>query len=569
MDANWDLYNYHLYNPFALLEGKRTIDFAPAGMQTYFNPLLDLPYFLAIQHLPPALVGFAMGFLHGIAFILLAAIACNALHDLPGKKRNRTAIVLALAGVLTANFLSELGNTMGDNTTALFVLGGIALLARRWQAIESSSGRAAVASAGALIGIAAGLKPTNATYAIAACIALLAAPLPAGGRLRVASLYACAAVAGFAAAAGYWSWTMWSAFGNPLFPQFGNLFPNPLAAAIAVGDTSWRPRGVVEGLLWPFVISLDAKRVGQQPLHQVVWAVAYALFIGWGVIAGRDVVRRRSGAALSSINVFLLTFVGAGFLAWTAIFSIYRYLVPIELLAPLAIFVLCRRIFVDGVAEKAAATLLAFSTLVVVAGGVKTWGHNGWTAEPYRIDVPPLADPSRATAVIVGEEQPMAWLAIGFPAQVAFTEIGGNFPEGPAFRERIRQIVERRGGSAHAIVQGHYDASGEREIRLRRILASLGLTSGERSCRFLQSAVRTLRLRAEVTLIAQSVDGRSCDVILPVGTRRDIDAENHAAREAAAAVLSRYGFQMRSETCTLHEARLGDAIRRYQWCAIS
>ena len=30
-DTNWDLYNYHLYNPFALLNGKLDIDFFAAG----------------------------------------------------------------------------------------------------------------------------------------------------------------------------------------------------------------------------------------------------------------------------------------------------------------------------------------------------------------------------------------------------------------------------------------------------------------------------------------------------------------------------------------------------------
>jgi hypothetical protein len=41
-DRNWDQLNYHIYNAFALLNDKLSIDLAPAGMQTYFNPLLVL-----------------------------------------------------------------------------------------------------------------------------------------------------------------------------------------------------------------------------------------------------------------------------------------------------------------------------------------------------------------------------------------------------------------------------------------------------------------------------------------------------------------------------------------------
>jgi hypothetical protein len=44
-DANWDLQNYHFYGPWALLEGRAFgWDIAAAQLQTYLNPLLDLPF---------------------------------------------------------------------------------------------------------------------------------------------------------------------------------------------------------------------------------------------------------------------------------------------------------------------------------------------------------------------------------------------------------------------------------------------------------------------------------------------------------------------------------------------
>ena len=52
-DANWDLKNYHIYIPYAFMHGRLGLDVAPAQMaqmQTYLNPLLDIPYFLlAVQ----------------------------------------------------------------------------------------------------------------------------------------------------------------------------------------------------------------------------------------------------------------------------------------------------------------------------------------------------------------------------------------------------------------------------------------------------------------------------------------------------------------------------------------
>ncbi len=43
-DRNADLINYHLYNAFAFLNNKH-YDFAVAGLQSFFNPLIDLPYY--------------------------------------------------------------------------------------------------------------------------------------------------------------------------------------------------------------------------------------------------------------------------------------------------------------------------------------------------------------------------------------------------------------------------------------------------------------------------------------------------------------------------------------------
>jgi hypothetical protein len=44
-DNNWDLRNYHYYNPFAFVTGRIGYDFAPAQRQSYLNPLLDLPFY--------------------------------------------------------------------------------------------------------------------------------------------------------------------------------------------------------------------------------------------------------------------------------------------------------------------------------------------------------------------------------------------------------------------------------------------------------------------------------------------------------------------------------------------
>ena len=56
MDANWDLRNYHLYNPHAWLTGRDSLDVAAAQLQSFHNPLLDVPLYLLVSSGAPTLL---------------------------------------------------------------------------------------------------------------------------------------------------------------------------------------------------------------------------------------------------------------------------------------------------------------------------------------------------------------------------------------------------------------------------------------------------------------------------------------------------------------------------------
>src|ERR1043166_1027656 len=72
-DASFDLLNYHLYNALAFVQGRMNQDLAPAGIQTYLNPLVDLPYYFYITYFNdfPRLVAFLMGLYAGLAAFFL------------------------------------------------------------------------------------------------------------------------------------------------------------------------------------------------------------------------------------------------------------------------------------------------------------------------------------------------------------------------------------------------------------------------------------------------------------------------------------------------------------------
>src|SRR5450830_1619333 len=114
-DDNWDLKNYHLYNPFALLNGKIGFDLAPAQWQSYFNPTLDLLYYGLTKTMPAPFAGFLMGVLHGLNFLLVLAIARLAIPTGATGIQIGTPTMLALAAIASPGFLAQIGNSMGDN----------------------------------------------------------------------------------------------------------------------------------------------------------------------------------------------------------------------------------------------------------------------------------------------------------------------------------------------------------------------------------------------------------------------------------------------------------------------
>lgn len=451
-DSNFDLQNYHLYNPYAWLNGRIGRDLAAAGLQSYFNPLLDVPYYVLSQRWPAPLLGFVMGAFQGLAGVAVYLIARRLL---PASKQ--APMWLAIAGVFTANFWTELGNTMGDNGTATLVLAGILFAV---VAVKRGDGARAtqwlLLVGGLFAGAATGLKLTNAPFAVALGVAALAAwPGAWFARIRSAVSLGVGAAVGFISVGGYWLWRMWAQFGNPLFPQFGRVFTNPLTGNGGISDTSWLPTHWWEYLAWPIIMSVNPLRVGQLHLHSSIWPVFYALMIATVVIWVIARIRLKSvqgvqlrGTGAGSAQALVVWFVVVGYALWMMLFSISRYLVAADLLVPLASWILISQFNLTGRWQQAAIGVLALCAVFTLSGPRRIWEHNRWASQAFTVSTPALADPAR-TLIFMGSATPQAWMIPFFPSEVTFVEVGGAFPQGPGFLERV---VEMRKAAKYVYV---------------------------------------------------------------------------------------------------------------------
>jgi hypothetical protein len=568
-DANWDLYNYHLYNAFAWLHGKQQTDFAPAGMQSYFNPLLDTALYLLNTHLPSRVVGFLLGALHGLTFVLIVAIARQVWPSESSDTAYRLPVLIAAAGCLTANFLSGLGNSMGDDTTALLVLCGLLVALSNWRRLgeRTASAFGVAMASGLLIGFATGLKLTNAVFAVALCLSLLSYPGALSVRVRIAFLFGVGVLFGMAATTGYWMLHLWQQYGNPLYPQFGRFFPNPLTTAAAQGDVRWLPRNLVETLLWPFIITADSKRVGETPIRQVIWPILYLVVVWWAFarIAGRFAGKSR--VALEPKQRLVLLFVALSFVLWMKLFSIYRYIVPIEVLAPLVLVMLLDRLLPAHIARRASAWLLIAATAIVVTGGARTWGHEGWADPLYHAKLPPLVRSERTTVVIKSTTTGWAWIASLFPETVAFTQIDSSFPATDTFRAKIVALARERGGPSFALIDGAHNWREDNVNDVNSLVAAVGFTHSERGCNALRWAVSKLHLHAAVADPRDASE--ACHLGLRADDQIDLAARNRQLAADAAAAFDRAGFNFDPNSCKPYQAGIGKGVLAWQWCRIS
>lgn len=554
-DANWDLRNYHLYNGYAWLHDRLGQDLAPAQMQTYFAPLLDVLHYRLMAQWPAPLSGFLMGALHALLFVPLAAIAWQVLRGQP--QREWLAPLLALAGLGTGAFLSEFAGSMADNTTALPVLAALALVlhAQRRQATDTAWGGWLLA--GLLLGLAVSLKLTNAIYAVG----LAAAGLAGGGRwprrFGGVALLALSALLVFALLAGPWYWRVWEAFGNPLLPQFNGVFRAPLAQPVSVADTRWLPRTALEWLAWPLVFTFRPWRVSEIALFQSVWAVLYLLAL---VLLARAALRRRIAPserfeALPS----LLAFFGVAYLAWQSFFSIHRYLVVLEVLAPLVVWIACHHVLPNRRACSLAPWLVAFCALVSL-GGWNDWEHEPWAWKGFVVQAPPMAQAGRSAVLLVGDE-PQSWRIPFLPAAATYLSVASNFPESPVYAERVAALLAER-PEHYAMLPAVVDRKVQRVENMNAWAARLGLAE-QTDCRALRWLVaHGLRARLDDTASG------ACRLLPRPGTTRDVIAEDRAIQAAAGRKLERYGLVLDAASCRRLSSWIGQTDYPYQWCRV-
>lgn len=425
-DRNWDLLNYHFYTGYALLHGRNLQDIAAANLQSFLTPLANVLAYFSLQHLPFPFSAWSLLAIQLLSIPALVLIAREIGKGMGYAKVTLAEILALVLCVLAPLWWSELGTTFFSSTTAPLIFWGVYLLLREFSA--QSSLRRGLVIAGFLFGFAAGLKLTNAPFAVSATMSLIYLSYDRGLRhsFRNVSLFFLGGIVGFTITA-WWNWYLWHTWGSPLFPLYNAIFRSPYFDLVNFRDTRWHFTSVSDVITFIVQAAFGTGKTSEVPFTDARLLIIAVLLPGAFLC--------KPSIPFSRQAIVLLIFVLSGFGLWTALLAYQRYAIPIELLLGLVVWICILRIVErEWVRIVVLIFLTALSAYMV---RVPNWGHaeiGDGTRNPFSIEMPDHLSRTPARYLVVGV--PISYVLPSFHSDSVFYGVG--------FSNQVNNLITRR-----------------------------------------------------------------------------------------------------------------------------
>lgn len=331
-DFIWDLINYHYYNAWAFVHHRLGYDIAPAFVNTYFNPLIELPYYFMVQYWNeiPDLIMFCQGTWFGILMFIFYKI-CLFYFD-TSKECLSFVLTLLLAATGFATF-SQIGTSTNEIQVSVLILWGFYLILKHLDDIKRT--KIVWVTSGLLMGLALGLKPTVIPYCIAMGISLIIFMKPLNVSIKEISIFALSGLIGYLLVNGWWMWQLYEHFDNPFFPFLNKIFKSEYFDDMNFSDRRYIDIVWWKKLILPYLFAFHQKRrvVGETVFFDFRFALVYTIIlfqIAYYIIKNHKMTLDRRYLLAYAFGII-------AYLLWLSIFSILRYAIVLELLIAIVI----------------------------------------------------------------------------------------------------------------------------------------------------------------------------------------------------------------------------------------
>jgi len=381
--------------------------------------------------------------------------------DLDSRARLAATAAASIIGLTAAVGTGVIGTTMDEWPGAMFLIIALWLVARDLAHSRDVPLRTPVLFiAGLLCGVASGLKLTVATFSVTFCLTLLWRVHWRQPRWREAAWFAAGTAVGFVVAYGPWGSQLWSHFRNPVFPYGNQWFHSPWWEPNSPFPRVYGPHSVVEWLLFPFTLLAPPPFYVTEPQYvDARMPLIYALSLMALACAFVGPIARRVGGqgvatapviapAVAPLWRFIGLFFASSFILWTAQHSVYRYLVPLEILTGILIVGLLRYLLRPGVV--AAGVAVATIGLLVTTEPAE-WGRTAFAAKWFDVPIPRV---EANALILLASDAPMSYLLPYFPADARYLGVNNSITR-PSSRtgleDRIVDVIAKHSGPIYAL----------------------------------------------------------------------------------------------------------------------
>lgn len=491
-DLNWDYVNYHHYGAALMLEDRWQQDYFAASVQSYLNPLAFLPlYWMVTAHWPSWLIVVTLSIAHSLNLVVVWRLVVHVVPSTWPEAARRTMQWLGLGlGFVAPMHLTLVGSSFSDATASLPVMLALYLLLT-----SPTLGLRTFALAGLLIGVATGLKLTNAAMALgvyAAGLTMWVGARPFSMLITRTAVMGLAALLGLVLTHGYWGWKLYLEFGNPLFPLFNAIFQSPDFAFFNFQDRRFLETGFLGLLRLPFELAAHKTWIYSEIYMPDVRVAALALLlmaVGGVLLVWRRDLFVKVPRPLVGLTIFFVV----GFIGWGMTTRIGRYAYPLWILiGPLLVgwfVILCPTR--SDLATASVAAVLALQLLVQYEAGTVRWSSFEWTDEWISIEVPARLKREPVNLVTIGH-QPFGVLAPHLHPASGVINIIGQYvqPSGDAMTDRLKRLLSDDSKPLNLLIPSSVEPKLDVDLRLPKasrasidvFLGSYGLSVADATC---------------------------------------------------------------------------------------
>ena len=461
-DINFDLLNYHFYDGFLFIHG-RTISDSIATVQSYLTPYLAVIYYFLIMNFSPFIVNMVIATAQSFGIFLVFILSMMLLEKLELRIRIFCSFMISISVIFGPIFYSEIGGTMGDSLTAILIIASLILLIKFIDEAQKDKTNIRFAIiflifSASLNGIASAIKLTNAVYAVGisislALILLLINKINFRKKIIYLSIFVIGILTSFILAYFPIGYMLWENFKNPVFPYFNNIFHSPYASFSSVQDMRWFPKDIWGYILMPFLFIFrqvqwqpDAtKWIGMEiPFRTVLFAFFAILMPIYLFLESKNLFKYKKQMDFKIL--FLAFFFLFSYLIWLKTFCYYRYIIVLEMLAPLLVFLMFYKIF-NRFNKKYFFAIFVFG-ISLLSLPLHNWGRiNPYPNSYFGINKSAFST-YKSSLVIVGDA-PMGFLLPYFPDDDRFMGLPVRIPATRAFMNKYLSTLKDWNGNIY------------------------------------------------------------------------------------------------------------------------